>query len=56
MQLTKWQVITGAPCSGKSAVILELERLGCPVMHEGSDPADPIQKSKFWRYKHIFFP
>jgi predicted ATPase len=118
MQLTKWQVITGAPCSGKTAVIKELERLGCPVVHEvareyidkglrkgetlaeikadilsferdilykkleieqllpmdktiyldraipdsigyyiheGLDPADPIRKSKFWRYEHVFF-
>lgn len=118
MQQTKWQVITGAPCSGKTAVIQELEQLGCTVVHEvarayidnrlkngepiaaikadilsferhilykkfeterllpkdktiyldraipdsigyymqeGLDPADPIQKSKFWRYEHIFF-
>jgi len=118
MQQTKWQVITGAPCSGKTAVIQELERLGCPVVHEvarkyidkglkngetiaeikadilsferrilykkieierllpkdktiyldraipdsigyyiheGLDPSDPIQKSRFWRYEHIFF-
>ena len=118
MQETKWQVITGAPCSGKTEVIHELERLGCPVVHEaarafinkglkngetiasikadilsferhilykkieverllpkdktiyldraipdsigyyiheGLDPADPIQKSQFWRYEHIFF-
>lgn len=118
MQQTKWQVITGAPCSGKTAVIRELERLGCLVvhevargyidqklnsgetlaeikadilsfernilyekfeierllpkdktvyldraipdsigyyMHEGLDPADPIQKSRFWQYEHIFF-
>jgi predicted ATPase len=118
MQQTKWQVITGAPCSGKTEVINELERLGCLVVHEvarayideglenaetiagikadilafehhilykkieieellpidktiyldraipdsigyyiheGLDPADPIQKSTFWRYEHIFF-
>ncbi|MCG6971598.1 MAG: ATP-binding protein [Desulfobacterales bacterium] len=118
MQQTKWQVITGAPCSGKTAVIRELERLGCPVVHEvarryidkglksgkslteikadilsferhilykkieierllpkdktvyldraipdsigyyiheGLDPADPIRKSRFWQYEHIFF-
>ena len=118
MLRTKWQVITGAPCSGKTAVIRELERLGYPVvhevarryidtglkngetleeikgdilsferrilykkieierllpkdetiyldraipdsigyyLHEGLDPADPIQKSRFWQYDHIFF-
>jgi predicted ATPase len=31
---TKWHVITGAPCSGKTAVICELEQLGYPVVHE----------------------
>ena len=118
MQQTKWQVITGAPCSGKTAVIRELERLGYPGVHEvarryidtglkngktleeikgdilsferrilykkieierllpkdktiyldraipdsigyyiyeGLDPSDPIQKSRFWQYEHIFF-
>lgn len=118
MQQTNWYVITGAPCSGKTAVIRELEQLGYPVMHEvarayiderlqngetidrikadilsfehhilykkiaieqsllkedtvfldravpdsigyyileGLDPDDPIQKSRLWRYKKIFF-
>ena len=34
MQETRWHVITGAPCSGKTAVICELERRGYPVVHE----------------------
>ena len=34
MQQTNWHVITGAPCSGKTAVISELEHLGYPVVHE----------------------
>jgi len=34
MQQTRWHVITGAPCSGKTAVICELERRGYPVVHE----------------------
>ena len=118
MQQTNWHVITGAPCSGKTAVIRELEQLGYPVVHEvarayiderlqngetiaqikadvlsferhilykkivieqsllkeetvfldravpdslgyyileGLDPDDPIQKSRLWRYKKIFF-
>ena len=118
MQQTNWHVITGAPCSGKTAVIQELEHLGYPVVHEvarayidetlqhgetiaqikadilsferyilykklaiersllkeetvfldravpdsigyyileGLDPYDPIQKSRLWRYKKIFF-
>ena len=118
MQQTNWHVITGAPCSGKTAVISELERLGHLVVHEvarayiderlqhgetinqikadilsferhilykkiaieqsllkeetvfldravpdsigyyileGLDPYEPIQKSRLWRYKKIFF-
>jgi predicted ATPase len=34
MQRTNWNVITGAPCSGKTAVISALEQLGYPVVHE----------------------
>jgi predicted ATPase len=34
MQQTNWHVITGAPCSGKTAVIRELEQLGHQVVHE----------------------
>ncbi|RZB36830.1 MAG: hypothetical protein SRB2_01630 [Desulfobacteraceae bacterium Eth-SRB2] len=34
MQRTNWYVITGAPCSGKTAVIRALEQLGYPVVHE----------------------
>lgn len=118
MQQTNWHVITGAPCSGKTTVISELELLGYPVVHEvarayiderlkngetiaqikadilsferhilyekfaieqtllkgetvfldraipdsigyyileGLDPDDPVQKSRLWRYKTIFF-
>ena len=36
MQQTHWHVITGAPCSGKTAVICELERRGYPVVHEAA--------------------
>lgn len=31
---TRWRVITGAPCSGKTAVIEELARRGHPVVPE----------------------
>jgi predicted ATPase len=31
---TKWSVITGAPCSGKTAVIHRLEQRGYKVVHE----------------------
>ena len=34
MQQTNWNVITGAPCSGKTAVISKLEQLGYSVVHE----------------------
>lgn len=33
---TNWYVITGAPCSGKTAVICELERMGFQVVHEAA--------------------
>ena len=32
--LSRWSVITGAPCSGKTAVIHMLERRGYKVVHE----------------------
>ena len=31
---TNWHVITGAPCSGKTIVVHELERRGYSVIHE----------------------
>jgi predicted ATPase len=31
---TRWCVLTGAPCAGKTAVINELERRGHGVVHE----------------------
>ncbi|MGD2270731.1 MAG: ATP-binding protein [Desulfobacterales bacterium] len=34
MQPTNWYVITGAPCSGKTSVIRELEKRGYRVIHE----------------------
>ena len=34
MRLTNWHVITGAPCSGKTTVINELEKVGYRVVHE----------------------
>lgn len=33
-QTTRWYVITGAPCSGKTAVINRLEERGYAVVHE----------------------
>jgi len=33
---THWYVITGAPCSGKTSVILELEQRGFSVVHEAA--------------------
>lgn len=34
MHQTNWHVITGAPCSGKTSVIKEIERRGIRVIHE----------------------
>lgn len=34
MRQTNWCIITGAPCSGKTAVINEIERRGIRVIHE----------------------
>lgn len=36
MRITNWYVITGAPCSGKTTLINELERLGYRVLHEAA--------------------
>ncbi len=36
MRRTNWQVITGAPCSGKTAVISGLEHKGYRVVHEAA--------------------
>ncbi len=34
MRQTNWCIITGAPCSGKTSVIKEIERRGIRVIHE----------------------
>lgn len=34
MRQTNWHIITGAPCSGKTAVIREIEQRGIRVIHE----------------------
>ncbi|UCH22538.1 MAG: ATP-binding protein [Deltaproteobacteria bacterium] len=34
LQYTNWYVITGAPCSGKTSVVRELEKRGYRVVHE----------------------
>jgi predicted ATPase len=36
MRRTNWCVITGAPCSGKTSVVDELERRGYKVVHESA--------------------
>ena len=36
MQPTRWYVITGAPCAGKTSVIRELERRGYPAVDEAA--------------------
>ena len=34
MRQTNWHIITGAPCSGKTTVIKEIEQRGIRVIHE----------------------
>ncbi len=34
MRQTNWHIITGAPCSGKTSVIKEIEQRGTTVVHE----------------------
>ena len=34
MGQTNWRIITGAPCSGKTSVIREIEQRGITVVHE----------------------
>jgi len=36
MRRTNWSVITGAPCSGKTSVVNELEQRGYRVVHESA--------------------
>ena len=36
MRRTNWCVITGAPCSGKTSVVNELEQRGYKVVHEAA--------------------
>jgi predicted ATPase len=36
VRITNWAVLTGAPCSGKTAVINELARRGYPVVEEAA--------------------
>jgi predicted ATPase len=46
MRKTKWIVITGAPCSGKSSVVSNLELRGYRVVHEAARPyIDELLKS-----------
>ena len=36
MRQTNWHIITGAPCSGKTTVIKEIEQRGIRVIHEAA--------------------
>jgi predicted ATPase len=36
MRQTSWHIITGAPCSGKTTVIKEIEQRGIRVIHEAA--------------------
>jgi predicted ATPase len=48
MRLTNWYVITGAPCSGKTTSIRDLEQRGYRVVHEVARAfiEDEIKKGK----------
>jgi len=53
MKKTNWHVITGAPCSGKTAVIRELEQRGFAVVHEVARAYIDAQFSKGKDLKQI---
>jgi predicted ATPase len=50
---TNWCVITGAPCSGKTAVIDELERRGFHVIHEVARAYIDEQLADGWQLHQI---
>jgi predicted ATPase len=53
MRQTNWHIITGAPCSGKTTVIKEIERLGIRVIHEVARAYIDRQLSKGLRLNQI---
>jgi len=53
IRYTNWYVITGAPCSGKTSVIRELERLGYRVVHEVARAYIDAQLNKGKNLKQI---
>ena len=53
MRLTNWHIITGAPCSGKTTVIRELERQGYRVIHEAARAYIDQQLAEGYRLEQI---
>jgi predicted ATPase len=53
MRYTNWYVITGAPSSGKTSVICDLEKLGYRVVHEVARAYLDEQLQKGKRLKQI---
>lgn len=53
MQTSNWYVITGAPCSGKTSVIREIERRGYQVIHEVARAYIDRQLSRGWQIDQI---
>lgn len=53
VRLTRWCVITGAPCSGKTAVISELARRGLQVVPEAARSFIDVELKKGRRLAEI---
>jgi predicted ATPase len=53
MRRTRWHIITGAPCSGKTSVIRELERQGYSVVHEAARAYIDQQLAAGYRLEQI---
>jgi predicted ATPase len=53
MRQTNWHVITGAPCSGKTTVIREIEQRGTRVIHEVARSYIDEQRGKGLRLEQI---
>ena len=50
---TNWYIITGAPCSGKTSVIRDLERRGYRVVHEAARAYIDQQLAEGYRLEQI---
>ncbi len=53
MSETNWHVVTGAPSSGKTALVRELEKLGYRVIHEVARGYIETQMGQGWTLEEI---